>query len=195
MNHKTFAVRGGRLGVLAALLTMHVCIAPDPATAAVLQAETPSFGTIPAIDGNTLAGEHVRLPADLAGGRSCILVVGFSKQARDAAKDWGKRLAVDFFDSRQVAYYEAPVLAGVPRLMRGMVLHSIASEVSDRGKHHFLPITGDEAGWRKLAGVTDPDAIYLLVIDSTGEVRWRTSGPLTEAAYAALRQHLPGTAR
>ncbi len=154
-----------------------------------LAAQPPST-QIPAIHADTLAGEHVRLPADLAG-KSAILVLGFGKDARAQVRDWGKRLATDYFTSPTVLYYELPVVAGVPRLLRGLVMKQIATEVSDRGKHHFLPITDNESTWRALAHVTDPNQAYLLVVDSTGSVRWTTAGPLTDAAYTALQSHLP----
>ena len=86
-----------------------------------------------------------------------------------------------------------PVVAGVPRLMRGLVMKQIAAEVSDRGKHHFVPITDNEARWRALAHVTDPNQAYLLLVNASGRVEWTTSGPLTDAAYQAVIAHLPAS--
>ncbi len=152
--------------------------------------QPPDSTQIPAIHADTLAGEHVSLPADLHG-KSAILVLGFAKDARTQVSDWGKRLATDYFTSSTVLFYEMPVIAGVPRLLRGLVLRQIAAEVSDRGKHHFLPIPDNEPRWRALAHVTDPNQAYLLLVSSTGKVQWTTSGPLTPAAYQAVIAHLP----
>lgn len=163
-------------------------------SALALSAQTPTAAQIPAIHADTLAGEPVHLPADLHG-KSAILVLGFGKDARTPIRDWGKRLATDYFTSPTVLYYEMPVLAGVPRLLRGLVLKQIAAEVSDRGKHHFLPITDNEPRWRALTHVTDPSQAYLLVVDSNGNVLWTTSGPLTTAAYTALQSHLPAPSK
>ena len=159
-----------------------------------LTAQTPAASAtqIPAVTANTLAGEPVRLPADLRG-KDGILVLGFAKDARAQVRDWGKRLAVDYFTSPTVLYYEMPVVAGVPRLLRGMVMKQVASEVSDRGKHHFVPINDNEARWRALAHVTDPNQAYLLVVDASGNVQWNTAGPLTDAAYQAVVAHLPAS--
>ena len=161
-----------------------------------LAAQTPS-SQIPPVSANTLAGEPVRLPADLHG-KSAILVLGFAKDARTEVRDWGKRLATDYFTSPTVLYYEMPVVAGVPRLLRGLVMKQIAAEVSDRGKHHFVPITDNEPRWRALAHVTDPNQAYLLLVNASGNVEWTTSGPLTEAAYQAVPRpppRLPEVAR
>lgn len=152
----------------------------------------PGNTTIPAVSANTLAGEPVHLPADLRG-KDGILVLGFGKDARAEVRDWGKRLAGDYFASPTVLYYEMPVIAGVPRLLRGFVLKQIAGEVSERGKHHFVPISDNEARWRDLAHVTDVNHAYLLVVDASGSVQWTTSGPLTNAAYQAVRDHLPAS--
>ena len=172
---------------LAALLLL-------PSLPPILAAQThqPSSTQIPAIHADTLAGEPVRLPANLTG-KSGILVLGFAKDARAQVRDWGKRLATDYFASPTVLYYEMPVVAGVPRLLRGLVMKQIAAEVSDRGKHHFVPITDNESAWRALAHVTDPNQAYLLVVDNTGSVQWTTSGPLTDAAYKAVIAHLPAS--
>ncbi len=157
-----------------------------------LPAQTPAAATtqIPPVAASTLAGEPVHLPADLRG-KDGILVLGFAKDARSQIRDWGKRLAADYFTSPTVLFYEMPVIAGVPRLLRGMVMKQVASEVSDRGKHHFVPITDNEARWRALAHVTDTNQAYILVVDASGNVQWTTSGPLTDAAYTAVRNHLP----
>ena len=172
---------------LATLLLLLPAVLPRTIAA---QASTDT--RIPAVSANTLAGEPVRLPADLHG-KCGILVLGFGKDARTEVRDWGKRLATDYFTSPTVLYYEMPVVAGVPRLLRGMVMKQIASEVSDRGKHHFVPITDNEARWRALAHVTDPNQAYLLVVDASGSVQYTASGPLTEAAYQAIRDHLPAS--
>ncbi len=162
-------------------------------SSSLLAAQQPAAGTlIPAVSANTLAGEPVRLPADLHG-KDGILVLGFAKDARAQVRDWGKRLATDYFTSPTVLYYEMPVVAGVPRLLRSLVMKQIAAEVSDRGKHHFVPINDNEARWRALAHVTDANQAYLLVVDATGSVQYTASGPLTEAAYQAVRAHLPAS--
>ena len=166
------------------LLRFVPLLAPFPALA--------QTSVIPSVSADTLAGEHVHLPADLRG-KDGILVLGFGKDARTEVRDWGKRLAVDYFTSPTVLYYEMPVVAGVPRLLRGMVMKQIASEVSDRGKHHFVPITDNEPRWRTLAHVTDPNQAYILLVDAAGNVQWTTAGPLTDSAYQAVRDHLPAS--
>lgn len=174
---------------LAPILLLATFLLPSVA----LTADTP-VASIPGIDGTTLTGLHVRLPQDLHA-RAGVLILGFSRDSRTQARDWGKRLADDFLTSSEVEYFEMPVIAAVPRFLRSYVLRSIATQISDRDKPHFLPISENEAQWRSLVHYQDPKAVYILVIDATGHPIWQTSGDVTDATYATLRQHLPAPAK
>jgi hypothetical protein len=147
--------------------------------------------TIPEVRGTSFAEQAVNLPKDL-NGKAGVLVVGFTQGSRDAVTAWGKRLAVDYYDASDVAYYEMPVLAGVPRLMRGFVIGRIKSSVSDRGKRHFVPILENEAAWKSTAQYKSGDDAYVLVVDSAGTVRWQTHGPFSDGAYGAMKGQLEG---
>ena len=144
---------------------------------------------IPAVTGTTLSGEKVSLPQDLHGAPA-VLVLGFSQASREQAKAWGKRLAVDFDEQPEVRFYEVPMLGGVPKFLRGMVVKKIAQDVSDNGKRHFLPIYEHEAEWRTVAGYTKTDDAYVVLIDGDGKVRWKSEGALTDGIDAELRQRV-----
>jgi len=144
---------------------------------------------IPKVHGETLAGTPVNLPESLQG-KSGILVIGFAQGSREAVTVWGKKLAADYFDSPSVLYYEMPVLASVPKLMRGFVTGRIKAAVSDRGKPHFIPLTEDEPAWRNLVHYQAADDPYVLLVDGTGMVRWQTQGSATDTAYTALKQQV-----
>ena len=146
---------------------------------------------IPTVAGGTLSGEPAQLPKDLeAGDRSAVLVVGFGRGASDATREWGRYLAETAADRPTTTYYVLPVMAGVPSLLRGSVLRAIARSVTPDGRRHFLPILRDEADWRRLAGVQDNSVPYLLLVNGTGEVRWRGSGAFSEERYKALQERV-----
>ena len=144
---------------------------------------------IPSVHGTTFSDSRVDLPEDLQG-KVGILVVGFSTSSRDGVTDWGKKLAADYADSPTVTYYAMPMLASVPKMMRGMVQNRIKSSVSDRGKPHFLPLIDNEMSWRALAHYNKPDDAYILLVDGNGRVRWQSQGLPTEETYAALKQQV-----
>ncbi len=189
--------RAGRRAALALLVLALLATSPRSTFSALPEPQTPAAqarpATIPAVHGTTLTGQQVELPAALAG-KTGVLVLGFSKDARVPVRDWGRRLAVDYATSSTIAYFDMPVLASVPRLLRGVVLKQIAADVSDRGKPHFLPITTDEPRWRELVQYSQPGDAYLLVVSGTGEVRATLSGPLTDTSYRTLQQEITAAA-
>jgi len=145
------------------------------------EASTP---TIPAVHATALSGDPVNLPEALQG-KIGILILGFSEHSRDQVTPWGKRLATDYRTAPRVLYYEMPVLASVPHLLRPMVLHSLKSSVPERAQPRFVPVTEDERRWQALTHYTSSaaDDAYLLVV-------WRTQGPPTDTTYAALKQQI-----
>ena len=147
--------------------------------------------SIPEVRGTSFTGQAVNLPTDLKG-RVGILVVGFSQGSRDAVKDWGVRLSADYEGSAAVVFYEMPVLAGVPRLLRGYVTGKIKDSVSERGRPHFVPILQNEAGWRTVTGYSIGDDAYVLVVDGAGVVRWQTHERVTDQIYFKLKKAVEG---
>ena len=144
---------------------------------------------IPEVHGKTFADTPVDLPQALKG-KAGILVIGFTQGSREAVTVWGKKLAADFYDSPAVLYYEMPVLASVPKLMRGLVAGRIKAAVSDRGRPHFIPLTEDEPAWRALVHYQADDDPYVVLVDSSGMVRWQAQGAATDATYATLKQQV-----
>ncbi len=157
---------------------------------ATVQASGPDrIPRIPPVHGTTFANARVDLPEAL-NGKIAILVVSFNQGSREGVTVWGKKLAADFYDSPTVLYYEMPMLASVPKFMRGFVEGRIKASVSDRGKPHFLPLTEDEAEWRDLTHYSAPDDAYILLVDNQGTVRWQTQGSPTNSTYATLKQQI-----
>ena len=147
------------------------------------------LGTIPALHGTVLTGAKVDLPESLSG-KAGVLVVGFSESSRAEVTAWGHRLAEDYRDSQSVVYYEMPVLAGVPKLLRGWVLKKVSEGVPDRARSRCLPVLDHEPEWKRAAGFTHDEDAYVIVVDSTGTVLWRTEGQMTEARFAEVKDHL-----
>ncbi len=145
---------------------------------------------IPVTRGTTLAGSEMELPRDLGSGFS-ILVLGFSQKSSVGAAEWGKGAWKAFRTTRaQPCCYEIPVLAGLPRLFRGIVLRTMKAGVPAEQQQSFLPIFEKEREWKAVAGFSEPDDAYVLLVRQSGEVVWRTHGKVSQAGLAALKKKM-----
>ena len=91
-----------------------------PVSLGLAAASIPVQQAIPEAYGTTLVGNSVGLP-DAVHGKVGILVVGFSKSSQGQVAAWGRRLSADFNQSSSVVYFEVPMLAGAPGILRGMI--------------------------------------------------------------------------
>ncbi|MEO8869280.1 MAG: hypothetical protein ABI357_00465 [Granulicella sp.] len=149
---------------------------------------------IPAVHSTSFSGDTVELPRALHG-KVGVLVIGFSQSSRKAVEEWGKGLSAIYGSSPTVVYYEMPVLASVPRLLRGFVTSRIRAAVSEKARPHFVPLLQDEDTWRELARCQAPDDAYVLLVDGVGVIQWQTQGPPTEAGMSALKHHVEALQR
>ena len=142
--------------------------------------------TIPASHGTTLTGVEVVLPGAVKG-KVGVLVVGFTKDSKAPVQAWGKRLAADYPDGSGVVYFELPVLASTPALVRVTIEEGMKMSLSATERAHFVPLTENEAGWLAVTHYVQGDDAYVLLIGGDGIVRWQTRGPVTDANYAELK--------
>jgi hypothetical protein len=150
-----------------------------------------AFGqtVIPAQHGTTLNGQKVDLPEALRG-KIGVLVVSFSQGSKEQVTLWGKRLFDDYHQSGNVAYYQIPELAGVPKFLRGFVAKKIGEGIPEVARGQFLPIFDHEAEWKSVAGYNKPDDAYVLLVDDSGVVLWKFAGPATDASYAEMKRRV-----
>jgi hypothetical protein len=137
--------------------------------------------TIPAIEGETLSGRKVSLPA-ATGGQSVLLIIGFTHASQAQTKAWSLRVR----DRDRFPVWSIVVLEDVPHLIRGMVTHSIKSSLPKEQYDRFLLVYHGEKLLKQAVGFDRPDDAYLLVIDGAGVVHWAFHGPVTEAAVEQL---------
>ena len=135
--------------------------------------------SIPNIEGETLSGKKPTLSRDV-GSEPTLLIIGFTHGSQAQTKAWSLRVR-DRFPTWSIA-----VLEDVPRLMRGMVSHSIKSSIRKEQYDRFLLVYHGEQELKQVAGFDRPDDAYLLVIDRAGAVRWSFHGPVTDAAVEQI---------
>ena len=144
---------------------------------------------MPRVEGESFAGQKVVLP-DAAKGHVAVLVFGFTKTSKEPTRAWGEKILAEFGNQSGFELYQLPVLEDVPRLIRGMVVSGIKKGVPEKLRDHFVPILQGESELKKLVGYKEPDDAYLVTLDASGQIVQQVHGPLTEVAYAQLREEL-----
>lgn len=144
---------------------------------------------LPATHGTTLAGSEVIFP-DALKHNVDIIVVGFSHSSQEQVANWGRLIAADYGKSPDVNYFELAMLAGAPKMLRGMIIKRMGSSVPFDERDHFIPVLEGEPAWRAVAHYNKPDDAYLLLVDKKGIVLWQTEGEPTDALYASFRQEV-----
>jgi ATP10 protein len=160
---------------------------------ALLCASIPVVGQdsmrVPATHGTTLTGRLIALP-DTLKGHVNILVLGFSHASQEQVANWGRLIAADYGKSTEISYFELPILASVPRMVRNFVVKRMESSVPFDERDHYIPVLEGEPAWRAVAHYDKPDDAYVLLVDSKGLVLWQMEGEATNAAYSNFKQEV-----
>ena len=155
-----------------------------------LLAITPAWSEqIPKTAAESLAGQQMTLPESLNGHLS-VVIVGFSKSSQDTVKEWDKRVRKELGDGFDV--YQVAVLEDAPSFVRGMIKHAMKGSTPADRQGHFLVVVKGEAELKKAAGYSEADGAYLLLLDSAGEIRWRTHGAANDGALEELAYKVQG---
>lgn len=167
MTHSTITGRGAL-----AFLTVLLCAAC-------------AWAQLPNSRATTFTGQDIAFPQILAG-RPAVLVLSFSKKGGAAARQWNEHLGRELGGHPAVAYYNLPVLARVPSLVRRIVVSSIKKSIPERDHGHFAAILDHENDWKTLAGYAAPDEAYVVLIARDGQVAWRAHGAYDDASAREL---------
>lgn len=145
--------------------------------------------TMPRVEGESFAGHKVVLP-DATKGHVAVLVFGFTKASKEPTRAWAEKIRSEFAGQAGFELYQLPVLEGVPRFIRGMVISGIKKGVPQNLWDHFVPVLQGESELKKLVIYKEPDDAYVVVLDPAGRIAQQIHGPFTDAAYIQLRDKL-----
>ena len=149
-----------------------------------------SAQVIPHTEAETLSGKKIVLP-DAATGHPAVFIVGFSRAGGDSSGRWGKQLRQEFTTDSNVQIYSVAELQDAPKIVRGMIRHSMRGNIPQNEQGTFVVLYQDEDVWKKLADFSDPNDAYILLVDSAGRIRWRTHGKVPDQQAAnALRNEI-----
>lgn len=139
----------------------------------------------PHLTSENLNKKEISLP-EAVHGKIALLAAGFSRNSGNSVGPWIKRFERDFGSDSRYTAYQAAVLEGVPRLIRGMVVGGIRKDIPADHAGRFLTVFHDEKQWRELVRFEQADDAYLVLLDPAGGIRWQHHGPFRESDYLAL---------
>jgi len=143
----------------------------------------------PPIEAETLTGKKLSFPG-AAAGSPAVVIAGFTHASQSQTMAWHRRLWGEYPRGGPVPVWGIAVLEDVPRLVRGMATHGIRGSVPKEQYDRFLLVFRGEAELKQSAAFDRPDDAYVLLLDSSGAVKWRYHGPPTDTADAGLKAAL-----
>ena len=103
----------------------------------ILVAASLSAQVIPHTEAETLSGKKIVLP-DAVSGHPAVFIVGFSRAGGDSSGRWGKQLRQEFTTDSNVQIYSVAVLQDAPKMVRGMIRHSMRGTFHKVNRTHSL---------------------------------------------------------
>lgn len=150
---------------------------------------------LPRIEGESLSGKSVTLP-DSSAGRLAILIVGFTHESHVQCKVWDDLLESRLASRSDVALFPIAVFQDVPRLVRPVAARSIRGATPKAEWDRFLLLYNNKSELLSAVGLSakldgpGKDDAYLLVLDRSGAIRWKTHGPYSDSGVKQLEDLL-----
>lgn len=173
----------------AVTLTLFVCIAFTSAAMAQGSADSSSSAIglkFPAISGESLAEQPVTLP-QAASGRVTLILIAFTRDSIPKLDPWMKAYADAFGAKKDFAFYKIPMMKSafakqISAMINGKMRQDNPEELHDKIVTYYGPV--DE--YVKVLGMDDEEQGYAFLLDKTGVVKWRSTGPADQNSIKSL---------
>jgi hypothetical protein len=133
----------------------------------------------PTVKGENLSGRHMVLPKDFDG-KLNIVVVAFYREQQLLVNSWLP--AVQELQRRypEIHMYELPTISTGYVLMKWIIDNGMRSGIKDtKTRDHTITLYTDTKKFRNNLDMPTDETIYVMLVDSSGAVRWKTSGSMT----------------
>ena len=140
----------------------------------------------PTVTGSNLERRRLILPADLDGDLN-LLVLAFWQRHQALVDTW-MPLAKDLEERHPgFAMYELPVIQSRNRVSQWFIDSGMRAGIPDRQvRERTITLYLDKPPFLEALDITDDGTIHSMVVDRTGQILWRASGPLIETAESDL---------
>ncbi len=154
----------------------------------------------PRVEGRSLAGAEIILPADLPAARTLALVA-FQQRHQGCVDRWIARAEgngvpgspVDMAPGDQTCVIEIPVLSTRWKVGRGFIDGGMASSIRiPRVLARTITVYTNVSAFQKLLGIPGSDDVQACVVTPAGEVLARVPGEPTDQAWSVIAEALAG---
>jgi hypothetical protein len=171
-----------------------VLLSACPLVRAFAQVEGPAVPDtslrFPVVQGRSLTGRRVTLPADFEGGLNVVLVA-FKRRQQDDVDTWMPHLRELTASRPGLRVYELPTLAGSYRLMRTFIDGGMRGGIPDSAvRAATITLYIDKRPFKAALRIPNEDEIHIFLVERGGRIRWRAAGPFTLEAAVHLEAAL-----
>ena len=154
------------------------------------QVDVASVGKFPALESETLEKQAVHLPQDFRGERN-LLFIAFEREQQRDIDTWLTQMKRYEDIDKEFRYYEIPTIEKMNGFMRWFINTGMRHGIPDKkARERTITLYIDKEPFKKSLQITDEKKIYVVVVDRSGTVLWRASGPYEEAKGKSLQEFL-----
>ncbi len=140
----------------------------------------------PHLAARDLEGHTLELPDDFAGA-SNLVIVAFKREQQSMVDSWVAWFETIAAEHPTLRCYEVPVIATRWSPARPFIDGGMAQAVRvQEARRRTLTVYTDVRRVTDALAIDDTDTVTVLLVESDGRLRWRTTGPMTEHAGAGL---------
>ena len=178
-------------------VALAVLLIACPLVRSSAQAEGPTVqdtaSQFPIVQGRSLTGRRVTLPADFEGDRNVVLVA-FKRGQQDDVDTWMPRLREMTASRPGLRVYELPTLASSYRIMRSFIDGGMRGGIPDSAvRAATITLYIDKKPYKAALRIASEDSIHVFLVERGGRIVWRAAGPFTPAVAAHLEAALTPT--
>lgn len=144
----------------------------------------------PSLEASDLNKRKIQLPGGLAGELN-VLLVAFQREQQKDVDTWLPLLPALMKAHPKLAYYEIPVISRSNPLLRWIIDNAMRGGIPDQEQRaHTITLYLDKKPFLKTLEISSEDRIYILVVNKSGKVLWRTEGVASPEKLESLEAFL-----
>ena len=144
----------------------------------------------PTVSGTNLNRQEFEFPRDF-GGTINLVIVPFKQYQQSIVNTWIPTLQEIEASVPGFIYYELPTIYQMPVLSRTFINEGMRAGIPDEtARQRTITLYLDKEPFKKALDIQNEDDIYLLLVDQSGNILWRSTGEYTPEKASSLLQFI-----